>query len=151
MDVLCTFKIKIEKLKSKYGCRKIQWSYLNQKNFKPQSGTSNILQSLKSGLKGHGFSLHVQNQERESQNLDHFCIKDKWPKKTLWLLNTVIQKNLWIHAEQVTLASIWIYYFWAKNYALFVNIRGAKCLWYFKSNFSLLRIHNFHAIVIKLT
>merc|ERR1711954_511048 len=32
---------------------------------KPMSGTSIILQSLKSGLKGHVCSLHLQNEERE--------------------------------------------------------------------------------------
>merc|ERR1712081_94219 len=32
---------------------------------KPQSGTSSILQSPKSGLKGHGCSLHLQIQDRE--------------------------------------------------------------------------------------
>ena len=30
---------------------------------KPQSGTFNILQSPKSGLKGHGYSLDLQNQD----------------------------------------------------------------------------------------
>ena len=30
----------------------------------PQSKTSSILQSPKCGLKGHGYSLHLQNQER---------------------------------------------------------------------------------------
>merc|ERR1711954_150832 len=31
----------------------------------PQSGTTSILQSPKRGLKGHGCSLHLQNQDRE--------------------------------------------------------------------------------------
>ena len=34
-------------------------------NAKPQSGTSSILQSPKSGLKGHGCPLHLQYQGRE--------------------------------------------------------------------------------------
>ena len=34
---------------------------------KPQPGTSIILQSTKSGLKGHVCSLHLQNQDRESK------------------------------------------------------------------------------------
>ena len=40
------------------------WPYSNQdQDVKPQSGTSTILQSLKSGYKGHGCSLHLQNQD----------------------------------------------------------------------------------------
>ena len=66
MDVLCSFKIKIESKNWDHGCFKDQWSYPNQdKDAKPQSGTSSILQSPKWGLKGHGCSLHLQNQDRE--------------------------------------------------------------------------------------
>ena len=37
MDVLCTFKIKIESQKSEYGCTKDQWPYPNQyQDAKPQ-------------------------------------------------------------------------------------------------------------------
>merc|ERR1712081_144927 len=32
---------------------------------KPQSGTSSILQSPKSGFEGHGYSFNLQNQDRE--------------------------------------------------------------------------------------
>ena len=50
MDVLCTFEIKLESHNL----------YLNQgKDVKPQPGTSRILQSPKSGLKGYGCSLHL--------------------------------------------------------------------------------------------
>ena len=53
MDVLCTFKIKIESQNSEYGCTNDQWpSPNNYQDAKPQSGTSSILQSPKSGLKG---------------------------------------------------------------------------------------------------
>ena len=42
------------------------WLYPNQyQDAKPQSGTPSVLQSPKSGLKGHGCSLHLQNQDRE--------------------------------------------------------------------------------------
>merc|ERR1712082_51714 len=48
------------------GCVKDQLPYPNQdEDSKPQSGTSSVLQSPKSGLKGHGCSLHLQNQDRE--------------------------------------------------------------------------------------
>ena len=67
MDILCIFKIKIESQNSEYGWNKDQLPYPNQyQGAKPQSGTSNILQRPKSGLKGHGHSLHLWSQDRES-------------------------------------------------------------------------------------
>ena len=57
MVVLCTFKIKIGSQNSDHGC--------NDQDTKPQKGTSSILKSPKCGLKGHGCSLHLQNQDRE--------------------------------------------------------------------------------------
>ena len=46
MDVLFTFKIKIESQNSEYGCIKDQWPYPNQgQDTKPKSETSSILQS----------------------------------------------------------------------------------------------------------
>merc|ERR1712081_146967 len=66
MDVLCTFKIKIERQNSDHMYIKDQLPYPNQDHdAKPQSGTSSVLQSPKGGLKGHGCSLHLQNQDRE--------------------------------------------------------------------------------------
>ena len=66
MDVLCTFKIRIESPNLDHGCVKDQWFYPNEdKDAKTQSGTSSVLQSPKWGLKGHGCSLHLQNQDRE--------------------------------------------------------------------------------------
>merc|ERR1711954_598423 len=48
MDVLCTFKIKIESQNSEYVCTEDQCPYPNQYQYaKPQSGTSSILQSPK--------------------------------------------------------------------------------------------------------
>ena len=62
MDVLCTFKIKIESQTLDHGYIKDQWSYLNQdQDDNPQSGTRSILQSPKSVLKGHGCLLNLQN------------------------------------------------------------------------------------------
>ena len=66
MDALCTSKMKIENQNLEYGCIKDQWPYPNgDHDAKPQSGTSNILQSPKSGLEGHSWSLHLQHQDRE--------------------------------------------------------------------------------------
>ena len=66
MDVLCTFKIKIESQNLDHGHIKDQWLYPSQdQGAKPQSVTSSILQSPKLGLKGHGCSFHLQNQDRE--------------------------------------------------------------------------------------
>ena len=66
IDVLCTFKIKIESQNLDHVYIKDQWPYPNQdQDGKPHSGTSCILQSPKWGLKGHGCSLHLQNQDRE--------------------------------------------------------------------------------------
>ena len=66
MNVLSTLKIKIESKNSKYWLSEDQRPYQNQyQDAKTQSGTSIVLQSPKSGLKGHGCSLHFQNQDRE--------------------------------------------------------------------------------------
>ena len=79
MDVLCTFKIKIESQNFEYGCTKDQWPYPNQyQDANPQSRTSSILKSQKSGLKGHGWFLQLQNQDA-NQNSEHGHIKDQWP------------------------------------------------------------------------
>ena len=66
MDVLCTSKIKIESQIVEHGCIKNHWPYAkHDKDAKSQSGTSSILQSKTSGLKGHVSSLQLQNQDRE--------------------------------------------------------------------------------------
>ena len=65
MDVLCTFKIKMESQNLEHMCGKDQWPYLNQdQDAKTKSRTSSVLQSPKWGLKGHGCSLHLQNKNR---------------------------------------------------------------------------------------
>ena len=66
MDVLCIIKTKKDSQNFEVACTKTQWPYPNQyQDAKPQSGTSSVLQSPKRGLKGHGCSLHLQNQDRE--------------------------------------------------------------------------------------
>ena len=66
MDILCTYKIKIESQNLEHGCIKDWWPSPNQdQDSKPQLGTSSVLWSPKSGLKGHGFSLPLQNQDRQ--------------------------------------------------------------------------------------
>merc|ERR1711954_315143 len=66
MEVLCTFKIKIESKNLEQWCIKDQCPYSNHyQDAKVQSETSSVLQSPKSGLKGYGCSLHLQNQDRE--------------------------------------------------------------------------------------
>ena len=68
MDVLCTIKIKLESRNSDCGCIKDHWPYPNQdQDAKPESGTCSILQSPKSGLKGHDSSLHLQNKDKEEK------------------------------------------------------------------------------------
>ena len=66
MDVLCTFKMKIEGQNLNHRYIKDQWQYPNQdQDANPESGTSSILQSPKWGLKWHLYSLHFQIQDRE--------------------------------------------------------------------------------------
>ena len=52
MDVLCTFKIKIESWNLDYGWTEDQWPYSNQyQDTKPQSATSSILQARNQDFK----------------------------------------------------------------------------------------------------
>ena len=77
MDVLCTFKIKIERQNSDHGRTKDHGPYPNQAQYvKPQSGPSSILQEFQAGLKAHGCSLHLQNPDKQL-NLKHGCTKDQ--------------------------------------------------------------------------
>ena len=71
---------------SEHGYFKDSWPYPNQdENAKPQSGTSSILQSFKSGLKGQRSSLNLQNQDRQPKlgswvyHGDHIQIKIQMP------------------------------------------------------------------------
>ena len=84
MDFLCTFKIKMRSQRSEDVC--IQYQNQDQ-DPKPQSGTFRIPKIPKSGLKGHGHSLHLQNQNIEqkiqilgiSKTSYHIKIKMKMP------------------------------------------------------------------------
>ena len=68
MDGLCTSKINIESKNLNQGYIKDQWPNPNQyQDAKTQSGASNILQSPKRRLKGHGCSLHFQNQDKDKK------------------------------------------------------------------------------------
>ena len=78
MYVLCTFKIMLQSKTLDQGFIKYQWPYpYKDQDAKPQSGTSSILHSTKWGLKGHGCSLHLQNQDRE-------------PKFGSWMCQTLV-------------------------------------------------------------
>ena len=66
MDILCNFKIQIESQSLEHGCTKDLWPYSNHdQHSEPQPGSSSILQSTKSGLKGYGCYLHLQKQHRK--------------------------------------------------------------------------------------
>ena len=66
INFLCTFKFKIESKNWEHRFIKDKWPYPNQdQDVKPPSGSSSVLQSPKWGFKGHGCSLHLQNQDRE--------------------------------------------------------------------------------------
>ena len=68
MDVLCTFKIMLESQNLDHGYVKDHGPYQNQDRYgKLQSRSSSIPQSLESGFKGHGYSLHLQIQDREPE------------------------------------------------------------------------------------
>ena len=63
MEVLCAFKINLESQKLDEGSVKAQGLYPDHdQDSKSQSGISSVLKSPKSGLIGHGGSLHCQNQ-----------------------------------------------------------------------------------------
>ena len=87
MDVLYTFKIRIESQYSDHRCIKDQWPYQNQdQDAKTQSGTSSILQSCKFVLNGQGSSLQLQYLDRAkipnigvSKTRDNNQIKIKIP------------------------------------------------------------------------
>ena len=79
MDVLCTFKIKIESKNSKHGYIKDQWSYpyqdmiLNLSNEPPASSKAPN-QALKDMDVLCTFKIKIK-----SKNSDHEYIKDQWP------------------------------------------------------------------------
>ena len=69
LDVLCTFKIKIESQDLDHGCIKDQWPYPNQdQDVKPQSLTSSVLQSPKYGLRKDKWPYANQDQDPKPQS-----------------------------------------------------------------------------------
>ena len=79
MDVLCTFKVKIESQNLDHECIKDQWPYSNQdQNAKPQSGTFSILESPNEDFKDIDI-LYIFKISIDSQNLDYKCMKNQLP------------------------------------------------------------------------
>ena len=85
MKLLCTYKIKIESQNLEYGRIKDQWPNQDPK-LQSVTLTTSSLQSPKSGLKGHGHSLHLKHQERATiwnsdaiKTSDYSKIKIKMP------------------------------------------------------------------------
>ena len=73
------FQNQVREPKLDHGCIKDHWPYLYQdQDVKPQSGTSCILQILKSGLQDMD-NLCTLKIKRESPNLEHRWNKDHWP------------------------------------------------------------------------
>ena len=86
MDFFVPSKLRQSK-KSKHRCINDQLPYPNQdQDTKLQSGTSSILQSPKSGLRGHGCTMNLQTENRTKilnmgvlKTSDHIQIKIKMP------------------------------------------------------------------------
>ena len=75
MDVLCTFKIKIESQYFEQWCIKDYWPYLNQDpDFKPLGPSKSPNQDLKDNDVLCTFKINILRQ-----NLEYGCIKDQWP------------------------------------------------------------------------
>ena len=79
MDVLCTFKIKIESQNLNHGCIKDQWPYQNKIKMpspsqEPPASSKAPNEDLKDMDVLCTFIINI-----ESQNSDHGYIKDKWP------------------------------------------------------------------------
>ena len=67
MDVLCTFKLKMESQNLDHGCVTDQRRSLYQDSDSYiQSGTSSMLQSCIYGLSRHGGPLQLQNHDRKT-------------------------------------------------------------------------------------
>ena len=78
MDVLCTFKIKIESQNSEHRCIKDQWPYPNQDEYsKSQSGASSVLQGSNEDLKDMGV-LCTLKIKTEGQNPENGGSKYLW-------------------------------------------------------------------------
>ena len=122
IDVLCTFKIKIESKTDIHIYTNDLWPYTNHdQDAKPLSGTSIVLESPKWGLEGHGWSLHLQ----KNNYLDFGIWQDSmlfWAK-LIWV-NIKLKswaflswlfwpKLIWIKIKFDNWASL-SWFFWAK-------------------------------------
>ena len=84
MDVLCTFKIKIESRNSEHEYTRDQWPYPNEdKNAKPWSGASSIIQSPKTGFKILQF-IHLPGPNFMNN----------------WLVQSEQNSNVWLKLSQ---------------------------------------------------
>ena len=99
MDVLSTFKIKIESRNLQHWHTKEQWLYRKRdQDAKSQSGTSSILISPKAGLKGHWCSLHLQHQDGEPKFRLWLYQKPVTPSqdaKPQWGTSSILQSLKW--------------------------------------------------------
>ena len=97
MDGLCTFKLKIWKI----GVSKISDYNKSRSRCQTPSKSFIILQSSKSGLKGHGCSLHLQNQDGAkiwiisiSKTSDHIQIKMPNPSQESPVSSRALSQDL---------------------------------------------------------
>ena len=117
INVLCIFKIKIkshnldhgciktkiESQNSAYGCIRDQWPYPNQdQDTSTTSGTYKVLQSSKWELNGHGCSLHLQYQNRDSK----FGILVYQIQVTIARFKSFLSKKIWVIIEFKSWASL---------------------------------------------
>ena len=117
IDVLCTYKIKIEIQKLGHWCTKDQWPYLNQAQDSrpPSGGTFNVLLSSKSGLKGHGCSLHLQNQDRKPKLGSRVYQRPMTISKSRSSCKTPVRNLQHPRKPQMRTWRIWIFFVLSKS------------------------------------
>ena len=111
MGVLCTFKLSVESKILDHACIKPQWPQPNQdQDLKPQSGTSTVLQRLISGLKGHDFSLHIQNQGREPKFGSLFYQRPVTLSKSISWCQNPVRNPQCPQKRQIRTLRIWVFF-----------------------------------------
>ena len=111
MGVLWTLNIKIESQNLVQESIKDQWPYTNkEKDSKPKSGNSSILQSPKWGLKGHGCSLHLQNRDREPKFVSWVYQRPVTISKSRSRCQTPVRNLLHPPKPQMRTYRTWIYF-----------------------------------------
>ena len=111
MDVVCTFKIKIEDYNSDHACIKDQCPYQNQdKGATPKSGTSSLLWISKSGLEGHCFPLHIQNQYREPKFGSLFYQRPVTLSKSISWCQNPVRNPQCPQKCQIRTLRIWVFF-----------------------------------------